>query len=180
MVAHVRGTVVYERGKGTFRQAHPKTDASVRAIPVPEFAAAVIRRRIARVGPGTEERRSSPTGWRAAQPAQLPAHLPGVPGPCRAGGLGDHPALVSPDRGDGARPRPGGGRGGGPLGHTSTAITEGHYIEPDRTVDFGPAAVLESTLRPIDPDGALLQRPESEDEEEILDAIDSVSDDDVA
>jgi integrase len=32
------------------------------------------------------------------------------------------------------------------LGHTSTLITEGHYIEPDRTVDPAPASHLERTL----------------------------------
>lgn len=53
-VAHVRGTVVYQQGRGTFRQDHPKTDASVRQVPVPEFAAQVLRLRIALLGP--EER----------------------------------------------------------------------------------------------------------------------------
>ena len=43
MVAHVRGTVAYREGWGTFRQDHPKTDASVRQVPVPGFAARVIR-----------------------------------------------------------------------------------------------------------------------------------------
>lgn len=36
MVAHVSGTVVYRQGGGTLRQTHPKTDASVRTIPVPD------------------------------------------------------------------------------------------------------------------------------------------------
>jgi integrase len=46
MVAHVRGTAVYRQGRGTFRQDHPKTRASVRTVPVPEFAAVVLRRRL--------------------------------------------------------------------------------------------------------------------------------------
>ena len=37
------------------------------------------------------------------------------------------------------------------LGHTSTAITEGHYIERDRTIDPTPAAHLERTLGPSPP-----------------------------
>lgn len=41
------------------------------------------------------------------------------------------------------------------LGHTSTVITEGHYIEPDPTVDPRPAAILERTLRPDRPDEGL-------------------------
>ena len=36
------------------------------------------------------------------------------------------------------------------LGDSSTAITDGHYSEPDRTVDHGPAQLLERTLRPVD------------------------------
>jgi hypothetical protein len=62
------------------------------------------------------------------------------------------------------------------LGHTSKAITEAHYIEPDRTVDFGPAAVLELTLRPNAPDGTLLARPETPEEERLLDRIDPQED----
>ncbi|MEP9385188.1 hypothetical protein [Nocardioides sp. KR10-350] len=30
------------------------------------------------------------------------------------------------------------------LGHTSTAITERRYIEPDTSIDFGPAKVSSS------------------------------------
>lgn len=56
MVAHVRGTVVYVQGKGTYRQDHPKTDASVRQIPVPAFAADVLRRRLKCMGPEHRER----------------------------------------------------------------------------------------------------------------------------
>ena len=58
------------------------------------------------------------------------------------------------------------------LGHTSKAITEAHYIEPDHAIDFGPAEVLQRTLRPVDPDGTLLARPGTDEEEEVLDAID--------
>ncbi|MEJ7741615.1 MAG: hypothetical protein WKF73_03120 [Nocardioidaceae bacterium] len=60
------------------------------------------------------------------------------------------------------------------LGHSSTAITEGHYIEPDRTVDPTPATHLERTLRPDQPDGALLTMVPAEGEDEIL----SIDDDD--
>jgi hypothetical protein len=42
------------------------------------------------------------------------------------------------------------------LGHTSTVVTEGHCIERDRTIDTAPAAELERTLRPDQPDGSLL------------------------
>ena len=71
-------------------------------------------------------------------------------------------------------------RGGDASGHASTAITEGHYIEPDRTIDFRPADLLERTLRPVDPDGALLARPESAEEDRVLDAIDPTDAEDPA
>ena len=67
MVAHVRGTVAYREGRGTFRQDHPKTEASVRQVPVPGFAARVIRRRIAPLPPRTETGRSLPTAATAAR-----------------------------------------------------------------------------------------------------------------
>ena len=54
------------------------------------------------------------------------------------------------------------------LGHSSTAITEGHYIEPDRTIDLTPASHLERTLRPHQPDGALLAMPPAEGEDQLL------------
>ncbi len=46
MIASVSGTVVQRKGSGAERQPRPKTDASIRRIPVPEFAAVVLRRRI--------------------------------------------------------------------------------------------------------------------------------------
>lgn len=54
------------------------------------------------------------------------------------------------------------------LGHTSAAITEGHYIEPDRAIDLTPASHLERTLRPKRPDGTLLAMPPAEGEDQIL------------
>ena len=54
------------------------------------------------------------------------------------------------------------------LGHTSSTITEGHYIERDRTIDPTPAAQLERTLRPEDPDGTLLSMPPAVGEAQIL------------
>ena len=58
------------------------------------------------------------------------------------------------------------------LGHASSAITEGHYIEPDRSVDPAPAAHLDRTLRPADPDGSLLAHRPADREEELLAAVD--------
>jgi len=66
------------------------------------------------------------------------------------------------------------------LGHTSTAITEVHYIEPDPAVDLTPAAHLERTLRPSGPDGSLLANRPADREDELLAAVDRERDDDVA
>lgn len=57
-------------------------------------------------------------------------------------------------------------------GHTSTAITEGHYIEPDHTVDPTPATHLKRTLRPHQPDAGLLAMAAVEGEEEVLALVD--------
>ena len=58
------------------------------------------------------------------------------------------------------------------LGHTSSAITEGHYIEKDLSVDLTPAAHLQRTLRPIGPEGTLLDRPQAHGEATLLRAVD--------
>ncbi|MEJ7702171.1 MAG: tyrosine-type recombinase/integrase [Geodermatophilaceae bacterium] len=172
-VAHVRGTVVYQQGRGTFRQDHPKTDASVRQVPVPEFAAQVLRLRIALLGP--EERGRTIFANRNGGPLSqhnfrrtfreflvlaglescgiTPRWYRRTGATVLARGLGVDVAAAH-------------------LGHTSNAITVGHYIEPDRTINFGPADVLEATLRPVDPDGALLARPETDEEDRVLDQID--------
>ena len=58
------------------------------------------------------------------------------------------------------------------LGHGSTAITEGHYIEPDRTVDRAPAGILERTLRRESPDASLLSNDDGVAEFPALDFLD--------
>jgi integrase len=58
------------------------------------------------------------------------------------------------------------------LGHTSTAITEGHYIERDQTIDTTPAAHLERTLRPLGADDSLLAMSPTAGEEKRMAALD--------
>jgi hypothetical protein len=62
------------------------------------------------------------------------------------------------------------------LGHGATAITEGRYIEPDRTVDHGPAELLERTLRPAHPDSTLLRNEMTVEEENALTLLDELDD----
>lgn len=64
------------------------------------------------------------------------------------------------------------------LGHSSSAITEGHYIERDRSIDPAPAAHLERTLRPAEPDGALLAQPAAIGEADLFAAVDREGEED--
>lgn len=179
MIASVNGTVVQRKGSGAERQPRPKTNASIRRIPVPAFAAAVLRRRIGDMPAGARTRtifasRSggplSPYNVRRTfrEFLQL-ADLGGTGISLRwyrrtgatviARGIGTDAAAAF-------------------LGHTSSVITEGHYIEPDRAIDPTPAAHLERTLRPAEPDGSLLAKRPADREDELLAAVDREGDDD--
>lgn len=181
MVAHVSGTVVYRQGSGTLRQAHPKTDASVRTIPVPDFAAGVIRRRLKEMNPTQSEwtifhnRTGGPISLHnfrrtfrellvladLADSGITPRWYRRTGATVIARGIGVDAAATH-------------------LGHTSTAITEAHYIEPDLTIDFAPAMVLDRTLRPGSNDGSLLAQPITEEEATVLEEMDTSDDHDAA
>ncbi|NYI78937.1 tyrosine-type recombinase/integrase [Nocardioides panzhihuensis] len=181
MVAHVCGTITTVKGKGTFRQDHPKTHASFRDLPVPDFAAEVLRNRLMYMTPAQAE----VTIFRTR--TNKPLRLHNVRRTFREfkilAGLED--TEISPRwyRRTGATVL---ARGLGVdvaathLGHTSKAITEGYYIEPDQSIDFGTASLLERSLRPQDPDGTLLAQPGSAYEDDILDEIDGPDDEDEA
>lgn len=177
MVAHVTGTVVYRQGGGTLRQAHPKTDASARTIPVPEFAARVIRQRLKEMDPSKSEwtifhnREGGPISQHnfrrtfrellvladLADSGISPRWYRRTGATVIARGIGVDAAATH-------------------LGHTSTAITEAHYIEPDRTIDFAPAMVLDRTLRPGSADGSLLAQPITDEEATVLEELDAPDD----
>jgi integrase len=176
MVAAVTGTVVQRKGQGAIRQDRPKSEASIRRIPVPEFAASVLRRR----SMGVEEARTifasrnggplSPYNVRRT----FRDFLVGAD-------LGDSGISLRWYRRTGATVI---ARGMGSdaaaafLGHSSTTITEGHYIERDPSVDPTPAAHLERTLRPVTPDDALLVQSAAAQEDALLAALDQEADDD--
>jgi integrase len=179
MIASVNGTVVHRTGSGTQRQDRPKTDASIRRIPVPEFAAVVLRRRLAGLPGG------NPTRTIFANRSGGPLSPYNVRRTFREflalAGLGGSGISLRWYRRTGATVI---ARGIGTdaaaafLGHASTVITEGHYIEPDRTVDPAPADQLERTLRPAAPDDSLLARPPARGEDALLAAVDSEGEDD--
>ncbi|TFB97874.1 tyrosine-type recombinase/integrase [Cryobacterium sp. HLT2-28] len=52
---NISGTLVVHNGAGTLRQAHPKTHESNRVIAAPQFAADVIRQRLALIDPADAE-----------------------------------------------------------------------------------------------------------------------------
>lgn len=181
MVASVNGTVVQRKGSGVERQSRPKTDASVRRISVPEFAAVVLRRRIAGMpGPGQTRTVFASRGGGPLSPYNVRRTFREF---LKIADLGDSGISLRWYRPTGATVI---ARGIGTdaaaafLGHTSTLITEGHYIEPDCAVDLTPAAHLERTLRPAKPDGALLARRPADREDQLLAAVDRESDDVVA
>ncbi|WGY02912.1 tyrosine-type recombinase/integrase [Nocardioides sp. QY071] len=152
MVVRVTGTVVLRKATGLIRQAHPKTASSVRDIPVPEFAAVVIRRRMRTMRPDEGERTifANRTGG-VLNPYNVRRTFREM---VELAGLGDTGISLRWYRRTAATVI---ARGLGTdaaatfLGHTSSAITEGHYIEPDPTTDHAPAAHLERALRPTAP-----------------------------
>ena len=176
MVACVNGTVVQRKGSGAERQDRPKTDASIRRIPVPDFAAVVLRRR-AHGLPG-ERTIFANRGDGPLSPYNVRRTFRDF---LTEAGLGDSGISLRWYRRTGATVI---ARGMGSdaaaayLGHTSTVITEGHYIERDRTVDPTPAAFLERTLRAIQPDNTLLAMPEADGEHEVVARVDREPDDD--
>lgn len=133
MVVSVTGTVVQHKGKGAVRQERPKAEASLRWIPVPEFAATVLRRRAS----GVPSERTI-----FANRSSGPLSPYNVRRTFReflaVAGLADSGISLRWYRRTGATVI---ARGMGSdaaavfLGHTSTAITEGHYIKRDRTID---------------------------------------------
>jgi integrase len=181
MIASVNGTVVQRKGSGAERQDRPKTDASIRRIPVPEFAAIVLRGRIAGLSGG------DPTRTIFANRSGGPLSPYNVRRTFREflvlAGLADTGISLRWYRRTGATViarAVGTDAAAAFLGHASTVITEGHYIEPDRSVDPTPAAHLERTLRPAEPDGSLLANRPADREDELLAADDREGDDAVA
>jgi integrase len=180
MVAHVNGTVAQRKGSGTLRQGHPKTDASIRRIPVPEFAAEVLRRRLVLVGPGHDDRTIfANRNGRPLSPYNVRRTFRDF---LKLAGLADTDISLRWYRRTGATVI---ARGMGAdsaavfLGHTSAAITEGHYIEPDRSLDPTPAGHLQRTLRPDRPDSSLLTHSAAVGEDGLLAAVEREGEDDV-
>lgn len=158
MVVHVTGTVVPKKGQGHVRQDHPKTHHSIRRILIAPFAAAVIRARLA----AQPSLAAGTTIFHNKNGGPLSPH--NVRRTFRDflddAGLQDSGITPRWYRRTGATVI---ARGASVqaashyLGHGSTAITEGHYIEPNTEIDRDAAALLERTLRAHAPDDSRLK-----------------------
>ena len=172
MVIEVCGTLVYEQGKGTFRQDHPKTDASHRRIPVADFAADVIRQRLADMGPDEQEtpvfhnRRGgvlSMYNFRRTFRALLEFADLQDSGITPRWYRRTVATIIAREHGlDAAATH---------LGHTSSVITEGFYVEPDLSVRHYVMSAVQATGRPDKPDFTVLRQREDEEQEDMLDHL---------
>lgn len=147
---YVTGTIIVSRGKGVFRQEHPKTHESNRAIAVPPFAAEVIRRRLALIAGDEEEallfhsRKGTPLTPNNAR-RTFRAIL-------ASAGMEDMEITPHAFRRTGATLLANAlsiQAAADVLGHTSTSTTKEHYAEPNRSV----SPVAAEVLQRLAPDG---------------------------
>lgn len=138
----VRGTIVYIKGKGTFRQARPKTSSSARTVSVPSWAARVLRERLAMIDAERSDhlvffsRNGTPLTT-----ANVRRRLRAVLKEAKIEGVTPHTfrrtVATEVERTAGAD------LAAKLLGHTSAEITRKHYIEKDDRVDPATAEILE-------------------------------------
>ncbi|WP_210480685.1 site-specific integrase [Naasia sp. SYSU D00948] len=146
----ISGTVVVRRRKGVFRQATPKTNQSNRTVAIPQFAAQVIRRRLAIISDADPEqllffsRTGSPlTPYNVRRTFRRVLEEAGL------GGRHITPhsfrrtvaTLISQEASDEAA--------AAMLGHGGPQITRQHYIERKQVANPVTADILEK-LAPYD------------------------------
>ncbi|GAA1953968.1 tyrosine-type recombinase/integrase [Agromyces allii] len=145
--ARIAGTIIWRKGVGVSRQAHPKTHESNRLVAVPAFVAEVLRRRLALIPDDEREdqehllfftRNGTPLA-----PFNVRRTFRQILDEAGLGGLEISPhafrrtgaTLIAHELGIQAA--------ADQLGHTSTSTTKDHYAEPDRRVSPLPAQVLQ-------------------------------------
>ena len=137
------GTIVSPNGKATFRQDHPKTSSSRRVVSVPTFTSEVLRQRLVAAA------QENPEHLLFYSRNHTPLTTNNVRRRLRAILDEDGIEDVTPhsfrrtvatvlDRAAGAD------LAAEMLGHSSSAITRIHYIEPDENVNPVTAQILES------------------------------------
>jgi integrase len=140
----ITGTLVVHTKAGVHRQEHPKTHESNRVIGIPQFAADVIRQRLALLDPEDVEHLvfHSRVGT-PLTPYNVRRTFRGILRNAGLEGLNITPhsfrrtgaTLLANELGLRAA--------ADLLGHTSTSTTKAHYAEPDRTVKSEPAEVMQ-------------------------------------
>lgn len=143
-IVHICGTVVVRKGKGVYRQDAPKTDKSNRTVAIPQFAAEVIRRRLALIPDGEPEhlifftkRRTPITPYNARRTFRQVLEEAGL----AARGISPHSfrktvaTLISHEADDETAAEM--------LGHAGTLVTRAHYIERTQKANPATAAILE-------------------------------------
>ncbi len=137
------GTIVSPTGRPTHRQPHPKTTKSTRTVSVPSFTAEVLRHRLVVLADESPEhllfftRNHTPLTTNNVR-----RRLRAVLDNAGIAGVTPHSfrrtVATVIDRAGGAD------LAAEMLGHTSSAITKAHYIEPDERVNPVTAEILES------------------------------------
>ncbi|MDE0545999.1 site-specific integrase [Microbacterium sp. C7(2022)] len=141
---HIRGTVVVRKGRGVLRQGWPKSHKSDRVVAIPQFAAEVIRHRLALIDDSDAEhllfftKRGTPVtpynARRIFRQVLEEAELAGR-------GIKPHSfrrtvaTLISQEADDQTAAEV--------LGHSDAAITRAHYIERKRQANPETARILE-------------------------------------
>lgn len=143
--------MISERGAGTYRQEHPKTDRSNRVIALPSFTAEALRRRLTIMADHSlaalafRNREGTPLTT-----ANVRRQLRKVLGDAGIEGVTPHAfrrtVATVLDRASGAD------LATDMLGNTSSKITKQHYIEPDETVHPVTAEILEALAPKASPD----------------------------
>jgi len=141
---HIRGTVVVRKGKGVLRQAWPKSHTSDRIVAIPQFAAEVVRHRLALIDDRDPEhllfftKRGTPvTPYNARRIFRQVLDDAGLTGR----GIKPHSfrktvaTLISEEADD--------EMAAAMLGHAGTAVTREHYIERKQRADPETARILE-------------------------------------
>ena len=155
---NISGTLVVHNGAGVHRHEHPKTHESNRVIAVPQFAADVIRQRLALLDPEDTEHLLffSRVGTPLA-PYNVRRSFRGILLNAGLEGLEINPhsfqrtgaTLLANELGIQAA--------ADMLGHTSTSTTKAHCAELDRTVKSGPADVLQQLAPPAQREGGAIR-----------------------
>lgn len=155
----ITGTIVFVRGQGFLRQSHPKHSRYWRTITVPSFTAEALRERLAATGDIDPEQTIfhtkagtplSPANvrrlWRSIRDANADLLPEGmdlatvVPHTLRKTVATTLDAAAGTDLAAEL------------LGHSSTAVTRAHYVQPRKVVDPKTAEILESLRPPVPED----------------------------